>query len=59
MMNDVKIWASALRLASMPFNLISIFNSLGVLNIGIWGTYSLIIGILMFVIGCYVEWYLK
>ena len=60
MMDDthetLKQYASIVRLTSMPFNLISIFNSLGVLNIGIWGSYSLVFGIFLLLFGIYLDW---
>lgn len=48
--DDLKIYASILRLTSIPFNITSIINSLGFIDIGINGTYCLIFGILLLLI---------
>lgn len=47
---EARMWYTISSLISIPFNLISIGNSLSIISIGIYGTYSLVIGITLAVI---------
>ena len=53
------VWKALCNIISVPFNIISILNSLEFINIGIYGTYSLAIGLALVTISWILPSYLK